>query len=105
MASLIMSFTFLAVLGALAGRLLGPPLKKCPYRLSGIMSAAFPTVAGLATIAFLPEVEALKCALTGIVAGMGACSGVFASGQRSLLLALLGAFVGAAVGSGLIALL
>lgn len=105
MASLIGLGTLLAALGCLTGRLLGPALKVCPYRLGALLAAAFPTVVGLSTIAFLPEVQALKFALTGILAGMGACTGVFATGHRSLSLACAGALVGGAAGAAMGAIL
>jgi len=103
MVSLIGIFTALAVLGCVTGRLLGPPLKQCPYRLSGMLAAVFPALVGLAAIAFLPELKGLQFALNGIVTGMGACTGVFASGRRSLGVAALGALVGGAAGSALAA--
>ncbi len=105
MATVLMLFPFLTFLGCLVGRLLGPSLKVCPYRLAAILSAAVPTIAGLSSLAFLPEANALQMALTGVLAGMGACTGVFLTGHRSIPLACVGALAGGAAGAALGAIL
>lgn len=105
MATLLMVFPFLAMLGCLVGRIIGPVLKVCPYRLGAILAAAVPAVGGLTTMAFMPEERALQLALTGVLSGMGACTGVFLTGHRSIPLACLGAIAGGAAGTALGAML
>lgn len=78
----------LAVLGCLLGRLLGPRLKLCPYRLSAQMAAALPIVVGLL---MLDSAGALRALLTGA----GATLGVFFSGHNGRLRALAFCFLGA----------
>lgn len=74
-------FVLLALLGCGLGRWLGRPLRTCPYRLSGQMSASLPILAGLASGSGLSG-------LRSILVGVGALLGVFASGHNSRLRAL-----------------
>jgi len=93
-----LGLVLLAVLGCLLGRVLGPRLKLCPYRLSAQVAAALPILVGL---------MALDSAggLRAIVVGVGATVGVFASGHnsraRALAFCLLGAGLGGLIGGGL----
>lgn len=72
----------LAGTGCWLGRILGPRLRTCPYRLSAQLSAALPIGVGLA---ILDGTGAMKA----MVVGLGALLGVFASGHGSRARALL----------------
>lgn len=86
----------LAVLGCLLGRVLGPRLKTCPYRLSAQTAAALPILVGVCSLDS-------GGALRAIVVGVGAVLGVFASGHntrmRAMLFCLTGAGLGGLVGT------
>lgn len=82
---------FLSVLGCGLGRVLGPRLQTCPYRLSAQLAAALPILASLAS-------GSSVVGLRGIVVGLGALLGVFLSGHNGRLRALLFCAVGSALG-------
>ena len=94
----LLLFVAAAVAGCLAGRLLGRPLKICPYRLGAQVAAVVPILVGLGMLA-LPEGATL--ALQGTLAGAGAAVGVFLTGHRSRLLACTGALLGSLLGAGI----
>jgi len=81
----------MAVLGCWLGRVLGPRLKTCPYRLSAQLAAALPIVAGLVTGSSL-------AGLRGVLVGFCALLAVFLSGHNSRLRALLFCVSGSALG-------
>ncbi|MBN9418206.1 hypothetical protein ABS71_12195 [bacterium SCN 62-11] len=80
----------LAVLGCFLGRVLGPRLKTCPYLLSAQLAAALPIVGGLT--------QSSELGLRGILVGIGALLGVYASGHNSRLRALLFCAAGSTLG-------
>lgn len=82
---------FLALLGCLLGRVLGPRLRTCPYRLSAQLAALLPVLGGLAGGSSL-------WGLRGILVGLGALLGVFGSGHNSRLRALSFCGVGSLIG-------
>ncbi len=83
----------LALVGCWLGRVLGPRLHTCPYRLSAQLAAALPILASLASGSSL-------LGMKGLLVGLGALLGVFGSGHKSRLRALV--FCGAGAGMGVL---
>lgn len=81
----------LAILGCLLGRVLGPYLKTCPYRLSAQTAAALPILVGVCALDS-------GGALRAIGVGVGAVLGVFSSGHNSRMRAMLHTLFGAGIG-------
>ena len=86
-----LGLSLLAGLGCLLGRVLGPRVKLCPYRLSAQVAAALPIVVGLLA---LDSAGALRAILIGV----GATVGIFASGHNTRLRALAFCLLGSALG-------
>lgn len=82
---------FLGVLGCGLGRVLGPRLQTCPYRLSAQLAATLPIFASLAS-------GSSVIGLRGILIGLGALLGVFLSGHNSRSRALVFCTAGSALG-------
>ena len=82
---------FVAVLGCWLGRVLGPRLQTCPFRLSAQLAAALPIGAGLVT-------GSSVAGLRGVLVGLFALLAVFLSGHHSRLRALLFCAAGSALG-------
>ena len=89
--STTLGLVMLAVAGCLLGRVLGPRLKLCPYRLSAQIAAALPILVGLMA---LDSAGALRAILIGV----GAVVGVFAGGHATRLRALAFCFLGSGLG-------
>ncbi|MCW5868038.1 MAG: hypothetical protein KIS61_12320 [Candidatus Eremiobacteraeota bacterium] len=81
----------LALVGCWLGRVLGPRLKTCPYRLSAQLAAALPILASLASRSSL-------FGLKGVLVGLGALLGVFLSGHGNRWRALGFCTLGSALG-------
>ncbi len=81
-----------AAFGCLMGRVAGPLLKSCPYRLSAQMAAAAPIILALAS-------RDIRLSLASLPVGLGATTGAFLSGHNSRLRAVLMATLGAALGA------
>ena len=86
-----LGLVMLAVVGCLLGRVLGPRLKLCPYRLSAQIAAALPILVGVMA---LDSAGALRAILIGV----GATVGVFASGHNTRLGALAFCLLGSGLG-------
>lgn len=81
-----------ASLGCFIGRAAGARLKTCPYRLSAQMSAAAPILLAMAG-------RDSRLAMASLLVGLGATVGTFLSGHNSWLRAVLMATLGAGLGA------